>query len=147
MRCGGHHVVVCRGLAAIGDRCLLARPVPAMNTCRFTCRVLMGDAFRPLTSHASPRASLTCVLQNCVPALQLSACRRGRCIRSTEGLRAVSEHHAAVPERLEYLEKLVGDSADKHWREIQAAAACIRLGLFISTCRSRLQSFRQALRL
>jgi chromosome segregation ATPase len=30
-----------------------------------------------------------------------------------------SVHHASLPERMDYLEKTLGDSADKHWREIE----------------------------
>jgi hypothetical protein len=46
--------------------------------------------------------------------------RRGRHAKDLEDLKAMSAHHATVQEHLNYLEKLLGDSADKHAQEPQA---------------------------
>jgi hypothetical protein len=43
--------------------------------------------------------------------------------RDMEALKAAHVHHASVAERLEYLEKLLGDSADRHAEELAAAHA------------------------
>merc|ERR1712113_759224 len=40
-----------------------------------------------------------------------------------QDVKANSVHHATLQERIAYLEKTLGDSADKHWIEIQALKA------------------------
>ena len=43
--------------------------------------------------------------------------------RSLSDIQTASAHPAPIPERVDYLEKLLGDSANKHWKEIQAPKA------------------------
>merc|ERR1719382_1816441 len=38
--------------------------------------------------------------------------------RDMADLKALSTHHASIPERMDYLESLLGDSADKHSKEL-----------------------------
>mmetsp|Transcript_10058 Transcript_10058/g.27079 ORF Transcript_10058/g.27079 Transcript_10058/m.27079 type:complete len:424 (-) Transcript_10058:7-1278(-) len=44
----------------------------------------------------------------------------GKHAKDLEGLKALHAHHATMGERIEYLEKMLGDSADKHFEELQA---------------------------
>merc|ERR1712238_587648 len=44
----------------------------------------------------------------------------GKQVKDVEGLKALHAHHAGVAERLDYIEKFMGDSADKHFEELQA---------------------------
>ena len=43
--------------------------------------------------------------------------------RSLSDIQTASAHPAPIPERVDYLEKLLGDSANKHWKESQAPKA------------------------
>ncbi|MBT8139618.1 MAG: hypothetical protein KJP25_07605, partial [Gammaproteobacteria bacterium] len=40
--------------------------------------------------------------------------------KHAQGLEESGDRHASVDERIKYLEKLLGDSADKHARELKA---------------------------
>jgi chromosome segregation ATPase len=44
-------------------------------------------------------------------------------VRDLQGIKAITEKHATVGERLDYVERMLGDSADKHAAAIEAAQA------------------------
>merc|ERR1719193_2326895 len=43
----------------------------------------------------------------------------GKHAKDLEGLKRIHAHHATLQERIDYLEKNIGDSADKHFEELQ----------------------------
>merc|ERR1712039_919367 len=47
----------------------------------------------------------------------------GKHAKDLDGLKALHAHHATMGERIDYLEKMLGDSADKHFEELQALKA------------------------
>jgi len=44
----------------------------------------------------------------------------GKSAKDVDALKTLHAHHATMAERLDYMEKVLGDSADKHFQELQA---------------------------
>jgi len=74
---------------------------------------LIGDS---ADAHAAELAALKA-------AHDTHAAAFGKHAKAFEGLKAAHSHHATLEERLKYVESLLGDSADKHFAELEALKA------------------------